>query len=65
MADDIDYDLKRVLKEIGVIIVPSKKAEIEFAYDDDSEELFVIYKTHKPDGTYSDADVYAFRLIGD
>ena len=56
------YRLSDVLREIGTISVPSRKGEVEFAYDENEGELHVIYKEHNPDGTYTGPDVWTFQI---
>lgn len=57
----MNSDLAGILREIGTITVPSKKGEISFEIVD--EDLVVIYKEHKPDGSYTDEITWIFELL--
>jgi hypothetical protein len=58
----MNYSLKEVLQEIGTITVPSTKGELSFVFEEKDDELFIVYREHKPDGTYTESDVYTFTL---
>lgn len=52
--------LKIALAEIGTVWGSSAKSEVDFSLHGD--DLWVVYKEHKPDGTYTDAETFKFTL---
>ena len=52
--------LEDALREVGTLVVPSQKAELDLDLKDGT--LWVTYKQHNPDGTYTEPISHKFKF---